>query len=215
MTKKTKNNKTVLKEDTEEIESKENVSLDEKENKISEEIETLKAELAEENDSKLRALADVENMRRRMEKEKQENARYGASNLARGLFSILDNFDRALKASPKELKNKNKTKISDNVFIGSNSSLVAPIKIEKNYASLHEGVELTVKEIYTALKQNGIETIEPNKGDSFDHNIHQAMLEVPTNEFEPGCVCEVLQCGYKIYDRLLRPAMVGVSKKES
>ena len=195
MTKKTKNNKTVLKEDTEEIDSKENVSLDEKENKISEEIETLKAELAEENDSKLRALADVENMRRRMEKEKQENARYGASNLARGRFSILDNFDRALKASPKELKNKK--------------------EIEKNYASLHEGVELTVKEIYTVLKQNGIETIEPNKGDSFDHNIHQAMLEVPTNEFEPGCVCEVLQCGYKIYDRLLRPAMVGVSKKES
>ena len=195
MTKKTKNNKTVLKEDTEEIDSKENVSLDEKENKISEEIETLKAELAEENDSKLRALADVENMRRRMEKEKQENARYGASNLARGLFSILDNFDRALKASPKELKNKK--------------------EIEKNYASLHEGVEITVKEIYTVLKQNGIETIEPNKGDSFDHNIHQAMLEVPTNEFEPGCVCEVLQCGYKIYDRLLRPAMVGVSKKES
>ena len=195
MTKKTKNNKTVLKEDTEEIDSKENVSLDEKENKISEEIETLKAELAEENDSKLRALADVENMRRRMEKEKQENARYGASNLARGLFSILDNFDRALKASPKELKNKK--------------------EIEKNYASLHEGVELTVKEIYTVLKQNGIETIEPNKGDTFDHNIHQAMLEVPTNEFEPGCVCEVLQCGYKIYDRLLRPAMVGVSKKES
>ena len=195
MTKKTKNNKTVLKEDAEEIDSKEDVSLDEKEDKTSEEIETLKAELAEENDSKLRALADVENMRRRMEKEKQENARYGASNLARGFFSVLDNFDRALKASPKELKNKK--------------------EIEKNYASLHEGVELTVKEIYTVLKQNGIETIQPTKGDTFDHNIHQAMLEVPTKEFEPGCVCEVLQCGYKIYDRLLRPAMVGVSKKES
>jgi molecular chaperone GrpE len=195
MTKKTKNNKTVLKEDIEEMDSKEGIPLDEKENKIAEEIETLKVELAEENDSKLRALADVENMRRRMEKEKQENARYGASNLARGLFSVLDNFDRALQASPKELKNKK--------------------EIEKNYTSLHEGVELTVKEIFTVLKQNGIETIEPNKGDSFDHNIHQAMLEVPTNEFEPGCVCEVLQCGYKIYDRLLRPAMVGVSKKES
>ena len=195
MTKKTKNNKTVLKEDIEEMDSKEDIPLDEKENKIVEEIETLKVELAEENDSKLRALADVENMRRRMEKEKQENARYGASNLARGLFSVLDNFDRALQASPKELKNKK--------------------EIEKNYTSLHEGVELTVKEIFTVLKQNGIETIEPNKGDSFDHNIHQAMLEVPTNEFEPGCVCEVLQCGYKIYDRLLRPAMVGVSKKES
>ena len=100
MTKKTKNNKTVLKEDIEEMDSKEDIPLDEKENKIAEEIETLKVELAEENDSKLRALADVENMRRRMEKEKQENARYGASNLARGLFSVLDNFDRALQASP-------------------------------------------------------------------------------------------------------------------
>ena len=195
MTKKTKNNKTVLKEDAEEIDPKEDISLNENKNKISEEIEALKEELAEEKDSKLRALADAENMRRRMEKEKQENARYGASNLARGLFSVLDNFDRALQASPKELKNKK--------------------EIEKNYISLHEGVELTVKEISAVLKQNGIETIQPTKGDSFDHNIHQAMLEVPTNEFEPGCVCEVLQCGYKIYDRLLRPAMVGVSKKES
>jgi len=195
MTKKTKNNKTVLKEDAEEIDSKEDISLNENKNKISEEIEALKEELAEEKDSKLRALADAENMRRRMEKEKQENARYGASNLARGLFSVLDNFDRALQASPKELKNKK--------------------EIEKNYISLHEGVELTVKEISAVLKQNGIETIQPTKGDSFDHNIHQAMLEVPTKEFEPGRVCEVLQCGYKIYDRLLRPAMVGVSKKES
>ena len=195
MTKKTKNNKTVLKEDAEEIDSKEDISLNENKNKISEEIEALKEELAEEKDSKLRALADAENMRRRMEKEKQENARYGASNLARGLFSVLDNFDRALQASPKEIKNKK--------------------EIEKNYISLHEGVELTVKEISAVLKQNGIETIQPTKGDSFDHNIHQAMLEVPTKEFEPGCVCEVLQCGYKIYDRLLRPAMVGVSKKES
>ena len=195
MTKKTKNNKTVLKEDAEEIDSKEDISLNENKNNISEEIEALKEELAEENNSKLRALADAENMRRRMEKEKHENARYGASNLARGLFSVLDNFDRALQASPKELKNKK--------------------EIEKNYISLHEGVELTVKEISAVLKQNGIETIQPTKGDSFDHNIHQAMLEVPTKEFEPGCVCEVLQCGYKIYDRLLRPAMVGVSKKES
>ena len=107
---------------------------------------------------------------------------------------MLDNFDRALKASPKALKNKKDT--------------------EKNYISLHEGVELTVKEIATALKQNGVEIISPNKGDAFDHNFHQAMLEVPTNEFEPD-VYEVLQTGYKIYDRLLRPAMVGVSKKVS
>jgi molecular chaperone GrpE len=141
----------------------------------------------------LRALAEVENMRRRMEKEKQENARYGSSNLARGLFTILDNFDRALLASPKEPKNKK--------------------DIEKNYLSLHEGVELTLKDISALFRQNGIEIIIPSKGDSFDHNIHQAMLEVPTDEYKSGCVCEVLQAGYKIYDRLLRPALVGVSKE--
>lgn len=198
MTKKTKNKKASSKIDREDevkTKMKEDLSENSKEDKGLADIGALKEELAEANDAKLRALAEVENMRRRMEKEKQENARYGASNLAKGLFSVLDNFDRALMASPKDLKNKK--------------------DIEKNYISLHEGVELTVKEILTALKQNGIEVISPSKGDVFDHNVHQAMLEVPTNEFEPGCVCEVLQSGYKIYDRLLRPAMVGVSKKES
>jgi molecular chaperone GrpE len=198
MTKKTKNKKVsskINKEDEVKNEMKEELIENGKEDQALADIEALKEELAEANDAKLRALAEVENMRRRMEKEKQENARYGASNLAKGLFSVLDNFDRALMASPKDLKNKK--------------------DIEKNYISLHEGVELTVKEILTALKQNGIEVISPSKGDVFDHNVHQAMLEVPTNEFEPGCVCEVLQSGYKIYDRLLRPAMVGVSKKES
>ena len=157
------------------------------------EIDKLKEELAVAEDAKLRALAEVENIRRRMEKEKQENARYGSSNLARGLFTILDNFDRALLASPKEPKNKK--------------------DIEKNYLSLHEGVELTLKDISAVFKQNGIEIISPSKGDAFDHNVHQAMLEVSTDEYKSGCVCELLQSGYKIYDRLLRPAMVGVSKE--
>ena len=157
------------------------------------EVDKLKEELAESEDAKLRALAEVENMRRRMEKEKQENARYGASNLARGLFTILDNFNRAVTASPKEVEDKK--------------------DIEKNYLSLHQGVELTLKDISAVFKQNGIEIISPSKGDSFDHNFHQAMLEVPTDEYKPGSLCEVLQPGYKIYDRLLRPAMVGVSKE--
>ena len=181
-----KNNKEVINE-TEEVTQKNNNKA------ISPELDILKEQLAEAEDSKLRALAEVENMRRRMEKEKQENARYGSSNLARGLFTILDNFDRALLSSPKNLENKN--------------------DIEKNYLSLHEGVELTLKDISAVFKQNGIEIISPSKGDAFDHNIHQAMLEVPTDEYKAGCVCEILQSGYKIYDRLLRPAMVGVSKE--
>ena len=150
MTKKTKNKKATSK--TNKVDEA-NADIKDKEDNNSKEIEMLKEELAEANDSKLRALADVENMRRRMEKEKQENARYGASNLARGLFSVLDNFDRALKASPKDLKNKK--------------------DIDKNYMSLHEGVELTLNEISVALKQNGIEEILPNKGETFDHNFHQ------------------------------------------
>ncbi|MBT7542458.1 MAG: nucleotide exchange factor GrpE [Gammaproteobacteria bacterium] len=157
------------------------------------EVDKLKEELSHVQDAKLRALAEVENMRRRMEKEKQENARYGPSNLAKGLITILDNFDRALAATPKDVEKKK--------------------DIEKNYLSLHQGVELTLKDISVVFKQNGIDIINPGNGDIFDHNIHQAMLEVPTNEYKPGHICEVLQAGYKIFDRLLRPAMVGVSKE--
>ena len=86
--------------------------------------------------------------------------------------------------------------------------------MEKNYVSLHEGVELTLKEIIAIFNRNGIEIIDPKKGDVFDHNLHQAMLEVSTSDYKPGSICEVLQPGYKIYDRLLRPAMVGVSKEK-
>tara|TARA_Y100001936_G_scaffold58839_1_gene58050 strand:+ start:710 stop:1291 length:582 start_codon:yes stop_codon:yes gene_type:complete len=158
------------------------------------EIEELKKALEDSEDAKLRALAETENIRRRMDKEKQDNARYGTAPLAKDLLSVLDNFERALLASPKETKNKN--------------------DLEKNYNSLHEGVSLTLKEIISIFNRNGIEIINPEKGETFDHNIHQAMLEVVTDEFKPGSVCEVLQPGYKIYDRLLRPAMVGVSKEK-
>ena len=193
MTKKKKVKDSKLEEESiQKLSGVEDVIKEADQKEITSEIDKLKEELAVAEDAKLRALAEVENMRRRMEKEKQENARYGSSNLALGLFTILDNFDRALLASPKEPKNKK--------------------DIEKNYLSLHEGVELTLKDISALFRQNGIEIIIPSKGDSFDHNIHQAMLEVPTDEYKSGCVCEVLQAGYKIYDRLLRPALVAVSK---
>ena len=159
----------------------------------SNQIEELKKALEDSEDAKLRALAETENIRRRMDKEKQDNARYGAAPLAKDLLSVLDNFERAISASPKETENKN--------------------DLEKNYNSLHEGVSLTLKEIISIFNRNGIEIISPEKGEVFDHNFHQAMLEVPTDEYKSGSICEVLQPGYKIYDRLLRPAMVGVSKE--
>ena len=174
-------------------ENKEQPLKDKSAKSKSNEIEELKKALEDSEDAKLRALAETENIRRRMDKEKQDNARYGAAPLAKDLLSVLDNFERAILASPKETENKN--------------------DLEKNYNSLHEGVSLTLKEIISIFNRNGIEIISPEKGEVFDHNLHQAMLEVPTDEYKSGSICEVLQPGYKIYDRLLRPAMVGVSKE--
>ena len=188
--KKTKSNGTDSKEKKNNKETKKDKNLAAKDK----EIEELKEALANAEDAKLRALAEADNTLRRMDKEKQENARYGASSLAKDLLTVLDNFERALSISPNDIQDKK--------------------DIEKNYSSLHEGVSLTLKEIINIFNRNGIELINPKKGEVFDHNLHQAMLEVATAEFEPGSICEVLQPGYKIYDRLLRPAMVGVSKEE-
>ena len=186
MTKEKKNKK----ENRNKTNSKENASK----TKERDELERLKESLESAEDAKLRALAETENMRRRMDKERQENARYGATSIAKDLLTVIDNFERALTAYPKRVGNKK--------------------DMEKNYVSLHEGVELTLKEIMAIFNRNGIEIIDPKKGDVFDHNLHQAMLEVSTSNYKPGSICEVLQPGYKIYDRLLRPAMVGVSKEK-
>ena len=165
----------------------------EKEN-LPDKIKTLQEKIELGEDKKLRALAELENIRRRMQKEREENAKYGAANIAKDFFSVLDNFDRAIISSPKKLLKQD--------------------EIEKKYISLHEGVEIIQKDILSIFKRHGIELISPSKGEKFDPNIHQAMLEIPTDEFEPGFVCEILQSGYNIYERLLRPAMVGVSKKK-
>ena len=165
------------------------------EEKFMKEIAELNEKLDILEDEKLRALAELENIRRRMQKEKEDNAKYGASDIARDLFVIIDNIDRAIISSPKKLK--------DNA------------DIERKYSTLHEGLELIQKEINSLLKRHGIEIINPQLGDGFDPNIHQAMMEVPSENYEPGKVCEVLQTGYSIHERLLRPAMVGVSKSQN
>ena len=79
---------------------------------------------------------------------------------------------------------------------------------------MREGIELIQRELLSILKRHGIESILPEVGEKFDPNIHQAMMEIPKEDLDPGLVCEILQNGYKIYDRLLRPAMVGVSKSK-
>lgn len=201
--KRNKKNSKVLAKDSQEEPAKkkqediskkfDNVSKKEAVENLSNEIDILKEKLDDTLDEKLRALAELENIRRRMQKEKEENAKYGASYIVKDLFPVIDNFDRAILSSPKDFAKKE--------------------EIERKYISLHEGVGLIHKEIFTILKRHGIEVINPTKGDKFDPNIHQAMMEIPTDKFEPGSICEILQSGYTIYERLLRPAMVGVSKK--
>ena len=155
--KKYKKNSNVLAKDSQEETSKkkqediskkfESVSKKEIVENLSKELDILKEKLDETLDEKLRELAELENIRRRMQKEKEENAKYGAAHIAKDLFPVIDNFDRAILSSPKELTKKE--------------------EIERKYISFHEGVELIHKEIFTILKRHGIEVINPNVSNAF------------------------------------------------
>ena len=139
-------------------------------------------------DQLLRALADTENMRRRSEREAETARKYGHTQFARDLVGAIDNLARALASAPEE-----------------KSSL------DESVQSLLTGIELSWTEIQSAIEKHGVRQINP-LGEKFDYNFHQAMFEVPTNDQPPGMVLEVVQHGYALHDRLLRPAMVGVSK---
>ena len=142
-------------------------------------IADLEAEAQTLRDERLRALAEVENMRRRSERERQEASRYGATALARDLLGVADNLRRALAS-------------------GGGDGLL-------------EGVEMVERELSAAFARHHIARIEA-EGERFDHNRHQAMFEMETADAEPGTVVQVVQDGYLLHDRLLRPAMVGVAK---
>jgi molecular chaperone GrpE len=139
-------------------------------------------------DQLLRALADTENMRRRSEREADTARKYGHTQFARDLVGAIDNLARALASAPED-----------------KSSL------DESVQSLLTGIELSWTEIQSAIEKHGVRQINP-LGEKFDYNFHQAMFEVPTNDQPPGMVLEVVQHGYALHDRLLRPAMVGVSK---
>ena len=139
-------------------------------------------------DQLLRALADTENMRRRSEREADTARKYGHTQFARDLVGAIDNLARALASTPED-----------------KSSL------DESVQSLLTGIELSWTEIQSAIEKHGVRQINP-LGEKFDYNFHQAMFEVPTNDQPPGMVLEVVQHGYALHDRLVRPAMVGVSK---
>jgi molecular chaperone GrpE len=156
------------------------------------EILLLKEEVAASKDRLLRLAADMENLRKRTDREKAEATLYAASNFARDLLSVADNLGRALEALPQDERDQ-------------------AGEIENN---LITGVEMTQRDLLNVFQRHGIRRIE-TVGQKFDPNFHQAIFEVPTSEKPPGIVMQEMQAGYAVGDRCLRPAMVGVSKAES
>ena len=148
-------------------------------------IEKLQAELAEAKDRALRAVAEVENYRRRADKEREDTAKYAVTGFAREMLTVADNLRRALESQPAELPDSLKAFVS--------------------------GVELTERELLAIFERNGIAKLAP-EGQPFNHDLHQAIFEVEDASKPAGTVVQVLQSGYTLKDRLLRPAMVGLSK---
>ncbi len=148
-------------------------------------------EVADLKDKLLRALAETENLRRRSQKERQDALRYGASGFALEILTVADNLRRAIESAPAD----------DDPEDGSLAGFV-------------EGVELTEKSLHAALERQGVRKLEP-EGEKFDPQFHEAMLEVPVADAVPGTVVQVLETGYVIYDRLLRPAKVSVARAAS
>ena len=153
-------------------------------------FEALTAERDQLKDQLLRALADTENMRRRTEREMESARKYSHTNFARDLVGAIDNLARAIDAVGATNDDQDNTQAMQ---------------------ALITGIELSWTEIQTVIEKHGVKRINP-VGEKFDYNLHQAMFEVPTDEHEPGVVVEVVQHGYVLHDRLLRPAMVGVAK---
>jgi molecular chaperone GrpE len=152
-------------------------------------VDLLRSENAELKDRYLRLAAEMDNLRRRTEREVKDAKTYSVAAFARDMLSVSDNLRRALDAIPAEAK------------AGGDAGFVA----------LVEGVEMTERAMLGALERHGVKKIEPT-GQKFDPNFHQAMFEVPNSEIPANTVIQVVQDGYVIGDRVLRPAMVGVSK---
>jgi molecular chaperone GrpE len=149
----------------------------------------LRNEVAELKDRLLRAMADTENVRRRGEREKAEATLYAASNFARDLLSVADNMARALEAMPEKQREK----------------------ADEATRNLLAGIDLTYRELMQVFERYNIRRVDP-LGERFDPHFHQAMFEVPDPEAPPGTVVQVVQPGYRIGERVLRPALVGVAK---
>jgi molecular chaperone GrpE len=152
-------------------------------------VESLQKEVAEARDRMLRTLAEMENLRKRTAREVADSKLYGITGFARDVLDIADNLQRALDAVPAE----------------------ARAAADPGLTSLIEGVELTERSLLNALEKHGVKKLDP-QGQKFDPNFHQAMYEVPDASVPAGTVVQVMQAGYTIGERVLRPALVGVAK---
>jgi molecular chaperone GrpE len=152
-------------------------------------VETLARESAEYKDKLLRTLAEMDNLRKRTEREVAEARLYGVAAFARDTIAVADNMDRALKQLDAELREK----------------------ADAGVKALLDGVELTERELLKVLEKHGVRKFEP-QGEKFDPNLHQAMYEVPDPSVPAGTVAQVVQAGYMIGERVLRPALVAVAK---
>ena len=175
------------------LEKEEQVSeepKDQEEAEISPEdlIEKLNEEITGLKDQRLRTIAELENFRKRAEKDQSDALKYGISNFAKEIINIRDNIERAQSSISDEAKNNEAIK------------------------SVIEGIDLIAQSVVSTFEKIGIKKID-SLNEKFDHNLHQAMMEIENDELDPGTIVQELISGYTLHDRLLRPAMVGVSKK--
>ena len=185
-----KNNSDIINSENENLEQNRTVANDtdadnEKQNELE---ENLRDEIEQLRDEKLRLLADMENLRKRSDRDRVDSIRYGNINFARDILSLGDNLSRALDAIPKDAE---KTETITNLI---------------------NGLRMVQREFTSILEKHGIKKIEA-LNQRFDHNFHQAMMEIESEEVEEGIVIQEIQSGYNMHDRLLRPSMVGVAKK--
>ena len=185
-----KNNSDIINSENENLEQNSTAANDtdadnEKQNELE---ENLRDEIEQLRDEKLRLLADMENLRKRSDRDRMDSIRYGNINFARDILSLGDNLSRALDAIPKDAE---KTETITNLI---------------------NGLRMVQREFTSILEKHGIKKIEA-LNQRFDHNFHQAMMEIESEEVEEGIVIQEIQSGYNMHDRLLRPSMVGVAKK--
>src|ERR1700754_1407424 len=154
-------------------------------------LQTLQAEVETLKDQRLRALAEAENIRRRAEREKNEASQYAVTKFARDMVGIADNFARVLAAVPAEVR----------------------AAADPQVQAVLDGVEATDRQLIQTLERYGVKQVDTSDG-KFDPNLHQAIAEVPAAGKPPGSIVDVVQSGFMIGERLLRPAMVTVAKKD-